>query len=237
VVLPFLSKENALDNQEKFSDTLRWGLSLSLLVSVPSAAGLFLLSAPLISTIFLGGNFSDYDLMMTDISLRGYSPGIIGLCMVLVLSPAFYAREDTKTPLRFGLITLCINVILSVIFVSYFVNGDSEFPHLGLALAFSIASIANALLLFYQLVKEGLIKINRDGFMHLLRIALATIGMAAFLMAFNPDDLLWIDSDITERVGSLLFLISFSVIIYFSILFLLGFRFKDLRIETTSQRL
>jgi peptidoglycan biosynthesis protein MviN/MurJ (putative lipid II flippase) len=121
--------------------------------------------------------------------------------------------------------------------VSYFVNGNSEFPHLGLALAFSIASITNALLLFYQLVKEGLIKVNRDGFMHLLRIALATIGMAAFLMAFNPDDLLWIDSDITERVRSLLFLISFSVVIYFSILFLLGFRFKDLRIETTSQRL
>lgn len=237
VVLPFLSKENALDNQKKFTDTLRWGLNLSLLVSVPSAAGLFLLSAPLISTIFLGGTFSDYDLMMTDISLRGYSLGIIGLCMVLVLSPAFYAREDTKTPLRFGLITLCINVILSVLFVSYFVSKNSEFPHLGLALAFSIASITNAILLFYQLVKEGLIEINRDGFVYLLRIALATTGMTAFLMAFNPDDSLWIDSGIFERIGSLFFLISLSVIIYFSILFLLGFRLKDLRIETTSQRL
>ena len=112
VVLPFLSKENALDNQKQFKQTLRRGLSLSLLVSIPSAAGLFLLSGPLISTIFLGGSFSDYDLMMTDISLRGYSIGIIGLCMVLVLSPAFYAREDTKTPLRFGLITLFVNVIL-----------------------------------------------------------------------------------------------------------------------------
>ena len=237
VVLPFLSKENALDNQKKFTDTLRWGLNLSLLVSVPSSAGLFLLSAPLISTIFLGGSFSDYDLIMTDISLRGYSLGIIGLCMVLVLSPAFYAREDTKTPLRFGLITLCINVILSVIFVSYFVSKNSEIPHLGLALAFSIASMTNAILLFYQLVKEGLIKINRKGFIYLFRIALATIAMAAFLMAFNPDDSLWIDSSIFERIGSLFFLISLSVIIYFSILFLLGFRFKDLRIETTSQRL
>ncbi|MDA7596734.1 polysaccharide biosynthesis C-terminal domain-containing protein, partial [Gammaproteobacteria bacterium] len=199
--------------------------------------GLFLLSAPLISTIFLGGTFSDYDLMMTDISLRGYSLGIIGLCMVLVLSPAFYAREDTKTPLRFGLITLCINVILSVLFVSYFVSKNSEFPHLGLALAFSIASITNAILLFYQLVKEGLIEINIDGFVYLLRIALATTGMTAFLMAFNPDDSLWIDSSIFERIGSLFSLISLSVIIYFSILFLLGFRLKDLRIETTSQRL
>ena len=103
--------------------------------------------------------------------------------------------------------------------------------------AFSIASIANAILLFYQLVKEGLIEINRDGFVYLLRIALATTGMTAFLMAFNPDDSLWIDSGIFERIGSLFFLISLSVIIYFSILFLLGFRLKDLRIETTSQRL
>ena len=120
VVLPFLSKENALNNQKRFKETLRWGLNLALLVSIPSAAGLFFLSEPLISTIFLGGSFSQYDLSMTDISLKGYSIGIIGLCMVLVLSPSFYAREDSKTPLRFGLITLLVNIIFSIILVSLF---------------------------------------------------------------------------------------------------------------------
>ncbi|HJL80768.1 MAG: murein biosynthesis integral membrane protein MurJ [Gammaproteobacteria bacterium] len=237
VVLPFLSKENALDNQKQFKETLRWGLSLALLVSVPSAAGLFLLSGPLISTIFLGGSFSGYDLMMTDISLRGYSVGIIGLCMVLVLSPAFYAREDTKTPLRYGLITLLVNVILSIVLVSYLVSENSEIPHLGLALSFSIASITNAVLLLYQLINDGLIEVDKDGLKHILRISLATIGMIAFLITFNPDNSLWVSSGIAERIRSLFFLISLSVIIYFSILFLLGFRFKDLRIETTSQRL
>jgi Uncharacterized membrane protein, putative virulence factor len=184
VVLPFLSKENALDNQNEFKQTLRWGLSLSLLVSIPSAAGLFLLSGPLISTIFLGGSFSDYDLMMTDISLRGYSIGIIGLCMVLVLSPAFYAREDTKTPLRYGLITLFVNVILSILFVSYFMNDNSDYPHLGLALAFSIASITNAGLLFYRLIIDGLIEINQDGLMHILRIALGNGSNDCLLNGF-----------------------------------------------------
>ena len=237
VVLPFLSKENALDNQKQFKQTLRWGLSLSLLVSIPSAAGLFLLSGPLISTIFLGGSFSDYDLMMTDISLRGYSIGIIGLCMVLVLSPAFYAREDTKTPLRYGLITLFVNVILSILFVSYFMNENSDYPHLGLALAFSIASITNAGLLFYRLIIDGLIEINQDGLIHILRIALATAAMIAFLMAFNPENTLWANSALSERIRSLFFLISLSVVIYFSILFLLGFRFRDLRVESTSEQL
>jgi putative peptidoglycan lipid II flippase len=207
------------------------------LVSIPSAAGLFLLSGPLISTIFLGGSFSDYDLMMTDISLRGYSIGIIGLCMVLVLSPAFYAREDTKTPLRFGLITLLVNVILSILFVSYFMNENSDYPHLGLALAFSIASITNAGLLFYRLIIDGLIEINQDGLIHILRIALATAAMIAFLMTFNPENSLWANSALSERIRSLFFLISLSVVIYFSILFLLGFRFRDLRVESTSEQL
>tara|TARA_A100001037_G_scaffold75948_1_gene68072 strand:- start:230 stop:754 length:525 start_codon:yes stop_codon:yes gene_type:complete len=174
---------------------------------------------------------------MTDISLRGYSIGIIGLCMVLVLSPAFYAREDTKTPLRFGLITLFVNVILSILLVYYFTSQNSNYPHLGLALAFSIASITNAGLLLYRLITDGLIELNQEGLIHILRIALATSAMVAFLMAFNPENSLWANSMLSERIRSLFFLISLSVIIYFSILFLLGFRFKDLRIESTSQRL
>ena len=234
VVLPFLSKENALNNQKRFKETLRWGLNLALLVSIPSAAGLFFLSEPLISTIFLGGSFSQYDLSMTDISLKGYSIGIIGLCMVLVLSPSFYAREDSKTPLRFGLITLLVNIIFSIILVTYFISINSDFPHLGLALAFSIASLTNAALLFFHLIREKLIDLNKDWFFHILRIMLATIGMIAFLLVFNPDSSLWISSMLFERIKALTFLISISITIYITILFLLGFRFKDIRIETES---
>lgn len=237
VVLPSLSKENALDNHERFKETLRWGLNYALLVGMPSAAGLFLLSGPLISTIFLGGSFSDYDLMMTDISLRGYSIGVIGLSMVLVLSPAFYAREDIKTPLRFGLITLLVNVILSILFVFYFMSENSDYPHLGLTLAFSIASITNAGLLLHRLIGDGLIELNQDGLIQFLRITLATVAMIAFLIAFNPENSIWAKSVLSERLRSLFFLISLSMIIYFSVLFLLGFRFSAFRIESRSERL
>jgi Uncharacterized membrane protein, putative virulence factor len=156
---------------------------------------------------------------------------------VFVLSPAFYAREDTKTPLRLALITLFVNVILSILLVYYFTSQNSNYPHLGLALAFSIASITNAGLLLYRLIIDGLIELNQEGLIHILRIALATSAMVAFLMAFNPENSLWANSMLSERIRSLFFLISLSVIIYFSILFLLGFRFKDLRIESESQRL
>ena len=114
---------------------------------------------------------------------------------------------------------------------------NSDYPHLGLALAFSIASMTNAGLLLFRLIGDGLIELNQDGLMHVLRITLATAAMIAFLMAFNPENSLWANSVLSERLRSLFFLISLSVIIYFSILFLLGFRFRDLRIESTSERL
>ena len=116
-------------------------------------------------------------------------------------------------------------------------NENSDYPHLGLALAFSIASITNAGLMLYRLIIDGLIEINQDGLMHILRIALATAAMIAFLMAFNPENSLWANSALSERIRSLFFLISLSVVIYFSILFLLGFRFRDLRVESTSEQL
>ena len=86
VVLPTLSRESANQDISTFKSTLDWGIKIALIISVPSAVGLFILSGPLIATIFLGGNFTNYDLDMTQYSLMAYSFGLIGLCLVLVLS-------------------------------------------------------------------------------------------------------------------------------------------------------
>ena len=91
--------------------------------------------------------------------------------------------------------------------------------------------------MLYRLIIDGLIEINQDGLIHILRIALATAAMIAFLMTFNPENTLWVNSALSERIRSLFFLISLSVVIYFSILFLLGFRFRDLRVESSSEQL
>ncbi len=232
VVLPTLSRESANQDISTFKSTLDWGIKIALIISVPSAVGLFILSGPLVATIFLGGNFTNYDLDMTQYSLMAYSFGLIGLCLVLVLSPAFYSREDAKTPLRFGLIAMSCNAVCSLIFVLSLVLLGVNYPHIGLALAFSIASIINASLLARELINQNLVLLDKSFLYLIFRVIIATLAMSAFLLGFNQENSIWISSGITERIFSLLFLIGVSVIIYFVVLFLLGFRFKEIRIKS-----
>ena len=203
-----------------------------MIISIPSAAGLYCLSGPLISTIFLGGNFTNFDLDMTQYSLMAYSLGLVGLCLVLVLSPAFYSREDTKTPLKYGLIAMSCNAVLSLLLVLLLIQFGVNYPHMGLALAFSVASILNAYLLAAKLIKEKIIQIDEDLIFLVLRVLFATLAMIVFLIAFSQENILWINSSLGERILSLVFLIGCSVVIYFSVLFLLGFSFREIRIKS-----
>jgi putative peptidoglycan lipid II flippase len=232
VVLPSLSRKNAARNISQFKSTVEWGIKLVFLFSIPASIGLFFLSGPLIATIFLGGNFNIFDLLMTQYSLMAYSFGLVGLSLVLILSPVFYSREDTKTPLKYGLITMATNALLSLVFVLTLIRLNISFPHIGLAFAFSIASILNALLLFRRLRLEKLVVLDRKLILFISRIILASFAMTLFLINFNPDLPIWMDADMFDKLTSLLFLITVAVIIYILILFLLGLRMKDIRIQT-----
>jgi putative peptidoglycan lipid II flippase len=232
VVLPSLARENANKDLSTYKSTLDWGIKLALIISIPSAAGLYCLSGPLISTIFLGGNFTNFDLDMTQYSLMAYSVGLVGLCLVLVLSPAFYSREDTKTPLKYGLIAMSCNAFFSLLLVLLLIQFGVNYPHMGLALAFSMASLLNAYLLATKLIKEKLIQIDKNLIFLVLRILFATLAMIVFLIAFNQENIVWINSSLGDRILSLVFLIGCSVLIYFSVLFLLGFRFREIRIKS-----
>ena len=232
VVLPSLSRKNAARNISQFKSTVEWGIKLVFLFSIPASIGLFFLSGPLIATIFLGGNFNIFDLLMTQYSLMAYSFGLVGLSLVLILSPVFYSREDTKTPLKYGLITMATNALLSLVFVLTLIQLNISFPHIGLAFAFSIASILNALLLFRRLRLEKLVVLDRKLILFISRIILASFAMTLFLINFNPDLPIWMDADMFDKLTSLLFLITVAVIIYILILFLLGLRMKDIRIQT-----
>tara|TARA_B100000700_G_scaffold101643_1_gene114499 strand:- start:3176 stop:3532 length:357 start_codon:yes stop_codon:yes gene_type:complete len=107
-----------------------------------------------------------------------------------------------------------------------------NYPHIGLALAFSMASIINASLLARELINQNLILLDKSFLYLISRVIIATLAMSAFLLAFNQENSIWIASGVIERIFSLLFLIGVSVIIYFGVLFLLGFRFKEIRIKS-----
>ncbi|SVD99941.1 uncharacterized protein METZ01_LOCUS452795, partial [marine metagenome] len=237
VVLPNLSSKSAVQNQAQFRSIVQWGIRIALLVSIPAATGLFILSGPLIASIFLGGNFNNHDLYMTQYSLMAYAFGLIGLSLVLILAPAYYAKQNTRTPVKFGLIAMVTNASLSILFVTTLVFISSPYPHMGLSLAFSCSTLLNAVLLFRGLIREQQIKIDRDEVGFFIRVLTASMIMAGMLLFFNPELPIWLEKSLLGRAIHLMKLIPSAILVYLFTLFCIGIRLRDIRIQTNSEPL
>jgi putative peptidoglycan lipid II flippase len=153
VVLPNLSRKHAEQSMEEFKAVLDWALRLVLLIAMPASLALVLLAKPLLITLFFNDNFSVVDVEQAAGSLSAYALGLLGFMAVKVFAPGFYARQDTRTPVRIAVVALSVNMLLNVLF---YVLG---FAHIGLAAATSIAACVNAILLLRGLIKEGRIPV------------------------------------------------------------------------------
>ena len=154
VTLPYLSRQHANESSREFSDTVDWSMKLVLLIAVPAAIGLIVLAEPLVATIFYGGEFTVFDVRMTALALQAFALGLIGFSYVKILAPAYFARENTRTPVRFGLIALAVNFVLSVVLAYVLTRAEYEGTHAGLALAISVSAILNAWLLYRGLRRD-----------------------------------------------------------------------------------
>jgi putative peptidoglycan lipid II flippase len=148
ILLPSLSKMHADEQPAEFSALLDWGLRLTLMLTLPASLGLALLAVPLISTLFHHGAFGANDVLQTRTALIAYSIGLTGLILVKVLAPAFYSRQDVRTPVRIGIFSLVITQLMNLVFIG-------PFQHAGLALSIGLASCVNAGLLYHGLRKRG----------------------------------------------------------------------------------
>ncbi len=221
-LLPSLSKFAEEGNQERFTGALGQGVRIALLFGLPSAAGLFYLSEPLIATIFGHGALTDHDVRMASLSLEAYSIGLVALMLVKVGAPAWFARHDTKTPLKFALVAVAVNILLNLLLIRFL-------AHVGLALATSIAAIVHAWLLFHGLGALGLIHGIRALLWFGLRLLLATASMVLVLWWLCPQANYWFEAGAMERSVRLCMLVLVAVFTYFAIAVLLGLRMKDIR--------
>ena len=114
VTLPYLSRLWSNDSRDEFSRTLDWSMKLAAVVALPAAVGLLVLAEPLIVTTFYRGEFDQHAVEMTAMALQAYAVGLVGFSFVKILAPAFFAREDTRTPVRIALIALAVNLVLSI---------------------------------------------------------------------------------------------------------------------------
>lgn len=222
VVLPKLSRLSATNDREGFEKTVNWGMRLALVLGIPSSVGLILLAEPLLALLFMRGAFTYQDVLMSANSLVTYGISIAAYFLIKILAPVYYARQDTKTPLKFGLVSIVVNIVLQFILVKYY-------AHAGLALSTAIAAWVNAALLMIGLHHLGVYR-----FGYLLRGKLwvvipANILLGLFLYWVSHYQSFWIDSSLWLRLIALMGTIGISVVGYFLSLHLLGFSLRQFK--------
>lgn len=222
ILLPSLSKLHASEQHEAFSSLLDWGLRLTLLLTLPAALGLAILSVPLVATLFNYGAFSATDVMQTRSALVAYSVGLSGLILVKVLAPGFYARQDIRTPVKIALITLAATQVMNLAFIV-------PLRHAGLALAIGLASCINATLLYRGLRRRKVYEPQPGWGAFWLKLGIALLVMGAVLWFGSGPQQHWLEIHGLARGLRLAAVIAAGVVAYFATLFALGFRLRDFR--------
>ena len=231
VTLPYLASLWAKNNKQAFMQTLDWSLKLAFLIIIPAAIGLFFLAEPLVTSLFFGGVFDEYAVRMTALALKAYSIGLVGFSFVKILAPAYFAREDTKTPVRIAILSLVINLILSIFFASYMTFNKIDGPHVGLAIATSIAAIFNSALLYFGLRKSQILKHSDDWPIFLIRVTISCFIMIIMLNYFDKPLDWWTGADFSKRIFWLTLSIILGAVTYFFTMLILGTKLIDFKLR------
>lgn len=222
VVLPNLSRKHASKSPLEFSATLDWALRMVLVIAIPASIALLILGEPLIVTLFQGQNFSVNDVVKVTSSLQAYTLGLLAFMAIKIFAPGYYSRQDTKTPVRIGIIAMTSNMVLNAIFVFGF-----DLAHTGLALATSVAAFINAGLLLSGLLNQGVFRFQAGWLVFGLRLLAANVAMAGFLMYFTSEWTQWLQWSIWMRVGQMAMLCVGGLLAYLATLYLAGLRLRD----------
>jgi putative peptidoglycan lipid II flippase len=221
VLLPQLSAAQASGDHATYSSHLDWGLRLVLLLALPCAVALLVFPKPMVSVLYHYGQFSERDVQQTVRALMGYGVGLMGLIGVKVLAPAFYARQDIRTPVKIAVAVLILTQLMNLLFVP-------QLGHAGLALSIGLGALINATWLFVGLRRQGTYVPAAGwlGFSLRVVIASALLGGALAAAAVGID---WVGlgSQRLARVGLLAACLAGVALLYFGALWLMGIRLKD----------
>jgi putative peptidoglycan lipid II flippase len=180
VLLPEISRRLQQGDHKGVAESQNRSLEFALLFTLPATAGLVACAEPIVRTLFERGAFTPADTIATAGAVVAYAIGLPAFVIQKVLQPAFFAREDTATPMRFAWVTMAVNVIGAVgLFIGFQAMGYA--PHLGIALATSIAAIVNAWLLWATLKRRGHFALDRPALRRLLTLVVGSIVLAVAL--------------------------------------------------------
>jgi putative peptidoglycan lipid II flippase len=223
VLLPQLSAAQARQDGDSYSDMLDWGLRMLVLLALPCAVALLVFPHALVAVVFHYGHFQPHDVEQTTRALMGYGVGLMGLVGVKVLAPGFYARQDTRTPVRIALVVLAATQLMNALFVPWL-------GHAGLALSIGLAALVNAGWLLTGLRRAGVYQPLPGWGVFMGRVALACTALGALLAwAAGAIDWLGLQPRWGLRAGWMALVLAAAALLYFTVLWVGGLRAAHFR--------
>lgn len=239
VILPSLSAHHARSSPDEFSATLSWAIRLVCLIVVPASVALFVLAGPITVAIYHRGKFSALDVEMTRIALMAFSFALLGWSLIKVLAPGYYARQDTKGPVKVAMRALGLTMALNLIAIAaLFALGRRDMPgmHALLALTNGIGALFNAAWLYAGLRRNNVLYADRGNRKMIVRILVASGVMAVFLWWFGGDVQQWLIASDTKRLIWLSAVTVGGAGLYFACLWALGARGSHFRLQPPTAR-
>lgn len=226
ILLPSLSKAHAVGDSAEYSSLLDWGLRLTFLLAAPAAVALMILSEPLTTTLFHYGKFDATSVTMTARALVAYGVGLMGLILVKILAPGFYAKQDIRTPVKIGIGVLIATQLMNLVFVPWI-------AHAGLALSIGLGASVNAAFLYVMLRKRGIYRPAAGWTLFMIKLGGALLLMAG-IGSWAASHLDWVGMQATPwlRIGALGAVMAACAIAYFGALWATGFRLKEFKRES-----
>ncbi|ESW43255.1 integral membrane protein MviN [Vibrio parahaemolyticus SBR10290] len=225
VILPALSRKHVDSQSEGFAHTMDWGVRMVTLLGIPAMLGLMALAKPMLMVLFMRGEFSPQDVHQASLSLLAYASGLLNFMLIKVLAPGYYSRQDTKTPVKYGIIAMVTNMVFNAIF-AYF------YGYVGLAIATALSAFVNMALLYRGLHIAGVYQITKRTVFFIIRLVVAGAAMVAAILWQLEDMSVWLEWSFAHRSGMLGMLIGLGAAVYLAVLFLTGVRLKDLKAGT-----
>jgi putative peptidoglycan lipid II flippase len=220
ILLPSLSKYHADARYAEYSQLLDWGLRLTFLLALPCAAALAVIALPLVAALFQYGRFSADDVWLTREALAAYSVGLLGMILVKILAPGFYARQNIRTPVKIGILTLFATQAMNLVLIV-------PLRHAGLALAIGLGACLNAGLLYFYLRRDRIYEPQAGWPVFFLKV-LASVGfMAVVLFTAMGEPAWWLRAPWQHKIPAVLGLVVLGAAVYGACLLAFGFRPRD----------
>lgn len=227
VILPTLSRSHVSNDSRGFANNMDWGVRMVCVLGIPAAAGLMVLAEPMLLTIFQRGEFTPDDARLASYSLIAYACGLLSFMLVKVLAPGFFSRQDTKTPVKIGIICMVANMVFNVALAI-------PFNYVGLAAATALSATLNAALLYRGLAQLKVYRFSAQTVWFVARVLVATIAMVAVIVLFNEPTEVWLTLSLAEKALLLGQLIGIGALVFALALVILGIRKDSFKVATAN---